>query len=595
MSARIRAGAAVGVVLYLYLFWLGWKDFLVAPPLPRSEPPAALAVPEGTPAGGVDAPASPTQAPPPAPVSLARSRTADSAAEAGMTLAVAPAAPPSESPRPVAATSEPVEPAEGRSPKTRLEGASDASRDPSADDPEEPPDEPRSRLRLGGWVLDREGNAVAGLPVEARTRRLFASLDAGSAAVPATELRAVTDVAGRFAFEQVPDGEYDVRTDETELYERVTAALRAGADSAVLVVETKSGRTLHVHGVVASTRGGPLKGVRVEVVGRPALAALSNESGGYGVRLPAGARDQDLALRFAREGYREQRVPIGAAEAAAGDVVRDVSLEPAEARGPVNGVVTGSDGPPVARASVQLLSTRLARRYQALSDSEGRFAFAGVEESDDYRLWVRPAKGYRDHVREGVEIGPQGASLGVVVDALGTASLRGSMVDPEGRSVPGFTLWLSSAYGAARPVAVTGDAQGRFEVGDLPEGAVTLETRAAPRLSVTGLQLAAGAAREVRIPLDIGPYRLEGSLLDERGTPVGGGRVSLLGLRADGGLSSRSFRETVSDARGHFAFTQLGSGTPTLSVTAAGFRGVRLQPAVGSMTTPLQIELLASP
>jgi hypothetical protein len=124
---------------------------------------------------------------------------------------------------------------------------------------------------------------------------------------------------------------------------------------------------------------------------------------------------------------------------------------------------------------------------------------------------------------------------------------------------------------------------------------MAIETRAAPRLSVTGVELAAGAVRDVRIPLDIGPHRLEGSLLGEGGAPIGGARVALVGQRTDGGLTSRSFRETVTDSRGYFAFTQIGSGKPTLSVTADGFRSVRLQPAVGPLTPPLQIELLANP
>ena len=275
--------------------------------------------------------------------------------------------------------------------------------------------------------------------------------------------------------------------------------------------------------------------------------------------------------------------------------MRDVSLEPAGTPAAVDGVVTGSDGPPVARARVQLLSSRLARRYQALSDGEGRFSMAEVEESDDYRLWVRAAEGYRDHVRDGVAVGPQGASLDVVVEALGTARLRGSMVDPDGRPVPGFTLWLTSASGAVRSVAVTGDTQGRFEVGDIPLGAVTLQTRSAPQLSVTGVRLAAGPPREILIPLDVGAHRLEGSLRDARGTPVGGAHVSLLGLRTDGGVESRSLRETRSDSQGVFVLAQLGSGVHTLNVTAVGFRGVRLQPQVGPATAPLQIELVATP
>jgi hypothetical protein len=305
-------------------------------------------------------------------------------------------------------------------------------------------------------------------------------------------------------------------------------------------------------------------------------------------------RDQDVSLRFAREGYRDQRVAIGAADAAGSDdIVRDVRLEPTGALSPASGVVTGNDGPPVPRATVQLYSTRLARRYQAVSDAGGRFVFPGVEASDDYRLWVHVADGYRDHVREKVEIGGQPETIDVVLESLGTASLRGSMVDPDGHPLPGFTLWLRSAYGSTRAFPVTGDAQGQFAAGPLPEGAVALETRAAPQISVSGIQVVAGAPKAVVLVLDVGPHRLEGAVADEEGRPLGGARVALLWARADGGADSRSFRETVTGANGSFLFTQLGSGVHALSVTAAGFRSVQLQPQIGSMTGPLQIKLVS--
>jgi hypothetical protein len=60
-------------------------------------------------------------------------------------------------------------------------------------------------------------------------------------------------------------------------------------------------------------------------------------------------------------------------------------------------------------------------------------------------------------------------------------------------------------------------------------------------------------------------------------------------------VSSRSFRETFSDARGYFLFTQLGAGAHTLSATAAGFRSVRLEPQVGPGLPPVEIKLPASP
>jgi hypothetical protein len=65
--------------------------------------------------------------------------------------------------------------------------------------------------------------------------------------------------------------------------------------------------------------------------------------------------------------------------------------------------------------------------------------------------------------------------------------------------------------------------------------------------------------------------------------------------RADGALSTRSMRETVSDAAGAFAFTQLGAGVHTLSATAAGYRSARVDQPVGPATSPVEIRLAAGP
>jgi len=589
VSARTLAvTASVGVVLYLG--WLGWKDLLTDSLLPSTE----LALVAET----TDADAGAAVATAPSPNSSSareHSGPLTSAAAAASEKGMAPAAsatPPAEPEQALSAGPVAGAPHAVRSSEARPASVPDPRDRPTAD-PEEARDKPRSKLALGGWVLDRDGNAASGVPVEARLRRLFASLDAGSMAGAPSEQRVYTDAAGRFAFQDVPDGEYELRTERTELYEKATAVVRAGADSAVLVVETRSRRTFFVHGIVESARGGPLAGVRIDVAGQPALATVSDEIGRYGLRVPVSEPPRDVALRFVRNGYREVRMPVGGGDAA--DVVQDVRLEPAGQLASVSGVLTGDDGPPVVRASVQLYSEERGRRYQAVSDPGGRFLLAGVEESDDYRLWVHPARGYRDHIRDGVEVRGQGPVLDVKLESLGTATLRGSMVDPEGRPVPGFTLWLRTAYGASGSTAVTGDAQGRFATGDLPEGPVALETRAAPQLGVTGISLASGTPREVVIPLDVGSYRVEGTLRAENGAPVGGARVSLHWSRADGGLGSRSLRETTSDATGYFLFTQLGAGVHTLSATATGFRSIRLDQPVGPATPPIEIKLAASP
>ena len=574
---RWRLPAGAGIAMFFYVGWVQWSGFLALAPLPVAEPASSPSGAEGrdSASGDVASAAEPPVA------------TAESTPLLEPLLTRTPA------------TELAIE-GRTRSPQARSQARSEATplldASPPASEPDGARDKLRSELTLGGSVLDRDGNGVPGLPIQALPRRLFAALDDGTGTLPMPEQRATTDAAGHFSFDRLLDGEYELRIDETELYEKATAVVRAGVDSAVLVVATKTERVLSVHGVVESTRGGPLKGVRVEVAGQPRLAAISDGAGAYGLRLPVSTRLQNAALRFIRNGYREQRLSVGADEALeANEVVRDVRLEPVGVLAAVSGRVTGNDGPPVSRASVQLYSAGRGRRYQTVSDAAGQFVLDGVEESDDYRVWVHAEGGYRDRVQEGMAVDGQATTLDVVLESMGTASLRGSMVDPEGRPLPGFTLWLRSAYGGSRSLALTSDSQGRFAVGQLPEGPVALETRAIPQITVAGISLAAGPPREVVLALDVGPHALEGYVLRGSGTPVGGARVSLRWARDDGGLNSRSFRETLSDTRGYFLFTQLGLGPHTLSVTAAGFRSVRLEQPVASGAPPMEIKLAASP
>jgi protocatechuate 3,4-dioxygenase beta subunit len=588
-TKTLAVSASIGVVLYLG--WLGWKDLLTAPVLPAPEPVLLV---EG---GGASAPGDVARSAAETPTGMRVDSVRRPWAAAGVhaeTVPLAVAAPSGESDHALVAGLARATPDVAPPTEMRRADVSEPTAPPPTDDDEEARNKRRSRSTLGGWVLDRDGHPAAGVPIGARLRRLFAALDTG-ATDSATEGRSETDAAGRFTFAELPDGEYELRTDQTELYEKATAVVRAGVDSAVLVVDGRSRRSVFVHGVVESARGGPLGGVRVEVVGRPRLAALSDQTGAYGLGVPVGSPPEGAALRFARNGYRELRLPLGGDETEAADVVQNVRLEPTSQLASVSGRLSGDDGGPVSGASVQLYSAGRGRRFQSVSDAGGRFLLTGVEESDDYRLWVHPARGYRDHTREGVEVRGQVAALDVTLELLGTARLRGSMVDPEGRPLPGFTLWLRPAYGASGPTAVTGDAQGRFATGDLPEGPVALETRAAPHLAVTGIALDSGTPREVVIPLDVGSYRLEGTLRAENGAPVGGARLSLHWSRAEGGLGSRSFRETTSDATGYFLFTQLGAGVHTLSATAVGYRSVRLDQPVGPGTPPIEIKLAASP
>src|SRR5688572_4986186 len=179
-------------------------------------------------------------------------------------------------------------------PAARITSASFAeTTHPSSAGTAAPPDEERPRSSdIAGTVLEKNGGPVAGLSVALRARRVFNGAASASAARTVT-----TDGRGSFAFGTVADGEYEIRTEKNDRYESASALVRAGTDSAVLVVEPSSSNALAIHGVVDSAKGGPLADVRVEVIGQ-AIAVSTDAAGAYALRIPAGARVEQTALRF---------------------------------------------------------------------------------------------------------------------------------------------------------------------------------------------------------------------------------------------------------------------------------------------------------
>jgi len=439
---------------------------------------------------------------------------------------------------------------------------------------------------IAGRVLQEGGAPAAGLRVQAVARQLFSQ--------PATsQVRAsVTDASGRFEFEGLADGVYQLNTDDTDAFEPATAAVRTGAGVALLVVYQKSGRSLFVHGRVDNARGGVLAGARVVVAEQPALAATSDGSGEYSLRIPVTRRLEQASLRFMRDGFRDERLPVaGGIVLSESDIVANVRLEPLGASAFVAGVVRGDDGLAVAGAAVQLTSPE-ARVFPGTTDAAGRFAIE-ADEAPGYTLWVRPQSRYKDRTLQDVQAASVEAPIEIVLDSLGVTNVTGVMVDAAGVPVPGFTLWLTSQYGGAnRMRPVTSGSDGRFAVERVPEGAIELTTRGEPQLSISGLRVSASSTPpDLRLPLDVGSARLDG-VVSDGAAPVAGARVSLQWSAVlAGGAVSRSVRDAISDATGHFVFSRISPGVHTLIVTGPGIRGVQLQPIVAPDAAPVQVRV----
>jgi protocatechuate 3,4-dioxygenase beta subunit len=461
---------------------------------------------------------------------------------------------------------------------------------PADEDGAEETDEEDGPLSISGWVRERNGAPVAGLDVMAAVREIFGR-EAGAAPTPGHGLATRTDGSGFFTFRGVDDGIYELETEESERFASTRTRLRAGQGATVLVVEERETLLSMVYGTVSTPAGAPLKGVSVVAVGQ--IGATSTDAeGGYELDLASTGEARSYTLRFLREDHREQRVVLPDAELRANESLRvDVALEPSGEHAEVGGRVTSRDGQPVAGAQVELASDALVRAYHAFTDFDGGFRISEVETGPDYRLWVQARPDHRDHVQLGIGVPESGLQLPVSLERLGASTLAGRMVDADGRPLGGVTLWLRSGFGDARGQFVTGDADGHFVVEDLPEGPLVLQSRAAPLLDVSGIELPAAGTRNVELVLDIGRHDLAGQVLDRDGQPVPGSELSLAWTEASNGIRSHSRRSTLADDQGRFAFTRLGPGEHTLDVRAAAHRSARLNPQVGPAAPELIVRL----
>jgi hypothetical protein len=261
----------------------------------------------------------------------------------------------------------------------------------------------------------------------------------------------------------------------------------------------------------------------------------------------------------------------------------------------VDGTVTTVDGEPVAGARIQLYSHSLGRSQQTTSAQDGSFFMDKVEVGDDYRLWVRPKADFEDHMDEDLLVDRNGLFVPVVLEPLDDSRLRGRMVNAFRDPISRYTLWLwSSGASANRNLAVTSDSGGHFLVEDIPAGEVVFSSRGDPQFTLGGIQLEAGKTTEANLVLDWGQEEMAGQLLNsDNGEPVTGAEVTLFWSDQEQGVTSRSRRQTITDGRGYFIFSELGPGPHTIRVTARGFHPVQ-QEAVPGEGIVIELQVAAS-
>ncbi|MFU8877753.1 MAG: carboxypeptidase regulatory-like domain-containing protein [Wenzhouxiangellaceae bacterium] len=451
--------------------------------------------------------------------------------------------------------------------------------------------EERPELAISGAVLDDQGSLLPGVTVEARpvgppgqSRRQYGP--------PGGALNQVTDNLGSFVFEPLADGEYQLSVDDTDDFHGTRMRVRAGIVNAELRVQTR--RSIRVHGAITDGLGDALESVRVRALGEH-QGSSSDAEGHYEITVEPTRTDQPPVLEFQLSGYRSQRQRVDIAHVSDSDqLVLDVAMESVAERGTVLGQVFGPRGEPVADAEVWLSSSDPRGYLSTRTNGGGEFRFERVETGDAWRLGVNPGSDYQKYVSRSFAISPHNTSHDVQLEASGTGTLIGRLIDPEGRVLGRFTMWLRSEdAGGGRPMSVASDARGNFEVEEVPAGRLRLETLSQPRLQAGGIELGPGETRQVEVPLDWGESWLFGQVVDAAGKPVAGARVTLQWQQQHYGLTSSSHRQAGTDLEGHFNFSNLGARDYSVTVQAPGYQTVRRSLSPGMDEARIVIEPLS--
>lgn len=475
----------------------------------------------------------------------------------------------------------------------------DSSGDPDLMDTESEPesDEEPQLLPISGWVFDQDSEPVAGINVTASARRLAQTSSADS--LDDKVKTSQTDNSGYFAFVNLPDGEYLLKTEASEVFTSVSSTVRTGVSSVVLSVTGDTGVAVTIRGSVTDEQGGAIAGVRIKPTDESKVTS-SDAEGSYSLVLTVDERARNLSIRFSKEGYRDgtQSIQQSKLRDLSGSSFRlDAQLEAKGGTTLIQGVVTDEKNKAIRGASIRLYSVSLQSNHVTISSSDGSFVLDNVEVGAGYDLSVRPKVEYQSYVEEGLAIGKDGLDLAIVLEPLGIGSLRGQMVNMNSESIPNHTLWMrNSAPGANRNQAITSSSDGSFQVDDIPVGEVSLGSQGNPRFSIGGIQLETGKNTTVELILDWGNEELAGLVKNMEGDPVAGAEIKLLWSVQGQELISRSRRQTVTDGSGYFIFTELGPGLHTVIVSAKGHRAVNreVMPTMTGNTIQIKLEKTSS-
>ena len=395
---------------------------------------------------------------------------------------------------------------------------------------------------IRGTVTDDAGRPVAGASIRAEPR--------GAGVPPASSFfsfgfgAATSGADGSFQVEEVSYGHTYRLTAQAPGYAASILdlpPLDPGVPVEPVQLVLTEGR--RVRGSVVDTNGNPVAAAEVSLLWPldpsdfrsmlEAPAASATTDGGGAFALPAtGPGEYEVRVKHADYADR----PLSRAEVPAGASDFDLGDLTLVAGGTIHGIVTGADGEPVARATIQARERHRigSATRTATTDAGGRFRVDGLSSdladvgvrASGYPLLVVPGVRVGDGDPEPIRLKPGAAVTGRVLDAGGNG-VAGVPVrlqfERDFRTAGDPRLWsITDTF----PRRVT-DKDGRFRFDGLAAGAWSAETRKdAEGAKLEGIALAPGAERDIELVLRTRD-RLTVIVATSLGEPVAGADIRL--------------------------------------------------------------------
>lgn len=253
---------------------------------------------------------------------------------------------------------------------------------------------------------------------------------------------------------------------------------------------------------------------------------------------------------------------------AAGVAQAQVGLEPGV---DLQGRVVDDQGQPQAGVYVRLEQADSGEESLARTDAEGRFTLTDLVRDGDYELTVVEDLGgvgeedfyvYRGYVRLSRTVAAADLPLTgweIVVPAVQRMTLRGRVVDDEGRPVAGATVRLKGGVAARDDIIefdLTTAADGTYEAANLPTDVLLQANVHVPGYVPEQVRdLVPGERVFPDLQVAALTHEVTGRVVDAAGAPVAGARV--LG-------GTRPVVETTTDESGAFRLAGLPRGPVTL-------------------------------